>query len=471
MIKDYIKKVQSGEIDIVEKTKEVLASLEKVNAEYGYMNTISKELALAQAEVVKKNPTGKLAGVFISTKDSIVVKDVETTGGSAILKGYKPVFNATAVQKLIDEGAIIIGKCSQDEFGFGAFSTNIGHGLQKPLNPFDKERACGGSSGGSGGISQKADFVHVSLGESTGGSIVNPASFCGVFGLCPTYGKNSRYGLIDYGNSLDKIGPMSTNLEALSLVQDVMAGFDELDSTSLNEPVEPIVGELSVDVKGIKIGIIKEAFADGTNVEVFKANMDAIKKLEEKGAIVEEVSLATTIKYGIPTYYIVGTAEASTNLAKYAGLRYGASDNVVGKSFNDYFTGVRTENFGLEVKRRIMLGTFTRMAGYRDAYYIKALKVRTKIINEYKELFSKFDVLISPTVPFVAPKFSDIDKMSPLQHYMADVMTVGPNLAGLPHMNIPVGFDKDGMPIGMMVTADHNGEGKLIQVAKEFDNE
>jgi aspartyl-tRNA(Asn)/glutamyl-tRNA(Gln) amidotransferase subunit A len=466
-ISEFARKVQSGEIDVIKHTKKVIDDAKKINKDYSYFNVISDELALEQAEAIAKQkfPKGRLAGVPISVKDCIVVRDVESTAGSRILKGYIPLFNATAVQRCIDEGAIIIGKTSQDEFGFGGFAVNTGLDYKKPLNPFDKDRATGGSSGGSAGITQKADFAHVSLGESTGGSIVNPASFCGVYGLCPTYGRVSRYGLIDYGNSLDKIGPMSKNIEDAALVQEIISGFDEKESTTLNAPVEDYSKLLGKGTKGMKIGVIKEGFGEGVDSAVSKRVWDGIKQLESAGAKYEEVSLPLTIKYGLSVYYLIATSESSTNLQKYCGMRYGKHEKLEG-SFNEYFTKVRSMHFGKEAKRRIMIGTFARMAGFRDAYYMKAMKVRTKIIQEYKALFKKYDVLVSPTVPILPPKFDEIKKLSLLQNYMIDILTVGPNLAGLPHLNVPVGFEKkEGkeLPVGMMLIGDHLKEGKILQ--------
>lgn len=462
---EFVKKVQKKEIDIVEHTHKVLEKIKQINRDYHYFNAISESLAIGQAEKIKKDPKGRLAGLPMSVKDCICVKDVESAAGSGILKGYKPLFNATAVQRCIDEGAVIIGKTSQDEFGFGGFSTNVGVGYKVPLNPFDKQRACGGSSGGSGGISQLADFPHVSLGESTGGSIVNPASFCGVFGLCPTYGRVSRYGLIDYGNSLDKIGPMSKELDSAALAMEVISGFDEKESTSLDKPVEKYASFAGKGAKGMKIGIVKEAFGKGVDDAVSKKVWGAVKELEKNGAKYEEVSLPLTMKYGLSVYYLIATSEASTNLQKYCGMRYGKHERLEG-SFNEYFTKVRSLNLGKEAKRRIIIGTFARMAGYRDAYYMKAMKVRTRIIDEYKKLFKKFDVLATPTVPILPPKFEEIEKLSLLQNYMTDILTVGPNIAGLPHLNVPVGFEAvkgAKLPVGMLLIGDHLQEGKIIQ--------
>ncbi len=442
--------------------KKIIEETKKIDKEYHYFNKIN--------ENQEKGVNGKLEGIAVSVKDCICVKGLESKAGSKILEGYKPVFDATVIEKVKKEGAIIIGKTAQDEFGFGSFSVNVGKDMEIPLNPFDKERACGGSSGGAAGITQKASFPHIALAESTGGSIVCPASFCGVIGLCPTYGRVSRYGLMDYANSLDKIGPMAKSMEEIALIMEIISGFDEKESTSLNVPVPKYSDFLKKDIKGMKIGIIKEAFGKGIDEEVKNKVEDGIKKLEENGAKTESISLPSTEKYGIPTYYLLAMCEASTNLAKFCGMRYGASEQIKG-NFNEYFSKVRSDYFGEEAKRRIIIGTFARMAGYRDAYYIKAAKVRTKIIEEYKKAFKKYDLLVSPTMPFVAPKFKDIWKLSPLQSYMTDILTAGPNLAGLPHISIPVGFNKDKMPIGLMLIGDHLQEEKLIQAGAKLENE
>jgi len=470
-INEFIQQVKNNHVDIVEHTHKVIEECRKLNQEYHYFNTISEELALKQANEIKKSiknndkhiKNKKLLGVAISVKDAICVKGVESTAGSIILKGYKPLFNATVIEKVIQEGGIIIGKTSQDEFGFGSFSINTDN---IPKNPFDKERSCGGSSGGAAGLSQKLSN-HIALGESTGGSIEEPSSFCGVFGLCPTYGLVSRYGLLDFGNSLDKIGPIGKSIHDAALLMGAIAGHDENDSTSLNSGRVDYGSFLKEPVKGMKVGVIKESFGKGIQNEVNKAVQKGIEKLEDNGVKTEEVSLELPIKYGIATYYMIATSEASTNLAKYCGMRYGASEKLEG-SFNEYFTKVRSKHFTEEAKRRIMLGTFARMAGYRDAFYLKAAKVRTIMINEYKKAFKKFDALISPTAPMLPPRFSEIEKLTPLQSYLADVMTVSPNVAGLPHLNVPVGFENN-LPVGMLLTGDHLQEGKLLQLGSVFE--
>ena len=464
-IREFIEKVRKNEIDIVGHTEKVIEECKEINKEYDYFNTISEVLALEQAKQIKKLVKNKdkniknkrLLGVAISVKDSICVKDVESTAGSRILRGYRPLFNATVIEKIIKEGGIIIGKTSQDEFGFGSFSVNVGVDFKVPKNPIDKERSCGGSSGGAAGITKKVSFPHIALGESTGGSIAEPASFCDVFGLCPTYGRNSRYGLIDFGNSLDKIGPIGKTCYETALLQEVIAGHDANDSTSLNVKNENYEKYLKKSIKGMKIGIIKEAFAEGVEREVEKNVYNGIEEFKEEGAKVEEISMELAIKYGLATYYMIATSEASTNLAKYCGMRYGIAEKLEG-SFNEYFTKVRSNNFGDEAKRRIILGTFARMAGYRDAFYLK----------EYKKAFKKFDALVSPTVPILPPKFSEIEKLTPLQNYLTDVMLVAPNVAGLPHLSVPVGYEKN-LPVGMLLVGDHLQEGKLLQLGSAIE--
>ena len=473
-MQEFIKKIRNNEIDIVEHTHKVIKECKKINKEYNYFNLISEDLALEQAEDLHKQiknndktiKNKKLLGVAISVKDAICVKGVESTAGSRILKGYKPLFDATVIRKVKEEGGIIIGKTSQDEFGFGSFSVNVGLGFEVPKNPFDKRRSCGGSSGGAAGLSQIAKFPHVALGESTGGSIVEPAAFCGVFGLCPTYGRVSRYGLMDYANSLDKIGPMGKGMQAVASLLGTISGFDENESTTINKPIDNYAESINKKLKNMKIGVIKESFKD-IDKEIDKNVRQGIAKLEENGAKIQEISLKLPIEHGLSTYYILATSEASTNLAKYCGMRYGISDKLEG-NFNEYFTKVRSDNLGTEAKRRIILGTFARMSGYRDAYYIKATKVRAKIVNEYKKMFKRFDALVTPTTPILPPKFSEIEKLSPLKQYMMDVMTVSPNLAGLPHLNVPVGF-VDGLPVGMLIISDHLEESKLIQLGSVFD--
>jgi len=447
-INEYLQKVKNKEISVIKNTKKILAEAEKANKKYNFFTTISKDLALELAEKQEKSPHGKLSGLSISIKDCICVKNIESTAGSEILKNYLPVFNATVVSKLIAEGAIIIGKTSQDEFGFGGFSVNT---KKIPKNPLDSERSCGGSSGGAAGFTSFTSFPHIAIAESTGGSIANPASFCGVAGLTPTYGLVSRYGLIDYANSLDKIGTMGKTVDEAFLGLFNILGYDQKDSTSLPYEINP-------DKKVKKIAVIKESLE--INQEIKNLVLSKIKDYDI-------ISLPLIKKYGIPTYYLIALTEASTNLAKYCGLRYGATLPLSG-DFNDFFSKVRSKYFQKESKRRIILGTFARMAGFRDAFYLKAMKTRTLIINEYKRAFKKYDVLVSPTMPIIAPKFSEIKKLTPLENYMMDILTVGPNLAGLPHLSLNSGFIKK-MPVGIMLIADHLQENKLKTLGEEIE--
>ena len=469
-IQDHIEGAKNKEIDILEETKSVLKRLKSLNDEFKFMSVISEDLALEQAKLLSEEDLSNkpLAGLFVTIKDCLCVKGVETTASSKILKGYKPVFDATVVEKLKKAGAIILGKTIQDEFGFGSFSTNVGLDYDKPLNPNDVSRVSGGSSGGSAVATKlfiEEGIPHISIAESTGGSIENPASFCGVIGFCPTYGRVSRYGLLSYANSLDKIGIMSENIDDLIEVFKEITGEDEKDSTSLkNSDFKEISNK-----NKFKIAVIKESLSDDVDDEVLSSVKKTIDKLKESGNEVEEVSLDFTFKYGIPAYYIIAMSEASTNLSSLCGLRYGVQDLKSNEYFSDYFSRIRSENFGSEAKRRIMLGTFTRMAGYRDAFYIKAAKARTKVIEEFKDIFNKFDIIISPTMPFVAPKFDEIKNLKPVDHYLSDVMTVGPNLAGIPHLSFPISKNTTGMPIGLMVMANHNNEADLFAFTKVLE--
>jgi len=454
----FVDDIKSKKIDVVEHTKEMLKKAKTLQEHHHAFTVITEELALQQAEKIKKNPQGKLAGVCITIKDAICVKDIETTASSAILKGYKPVFNATVVERLEQEGAIILGKTVQDEFGFGGFSVNVGIGYTIPTNPHDSKRSCGGSSGGAGAASWSLGPTHVALGESTGGSIASPAAYCGVYGLCPTYGRVSRYGLLDYGNSLDKIGPMGQDPELVALVLEVIAGHDEKESTSSTEKVDVYHTHVRKGAKGMKIGVLRHG---GVDPEIDKEFNIKLKEWEGQGAHLVEIALPTTMHFGLATYYVLAMSEASTNLAKYCGMRYGASEPIEGLSYNDYFTAVRSKYLGKEAKRRIMLGTFARMAGQRDAYYVQAARVRAAIIKEYKATFKKVDVLVSPTSPIMAPTFEEIKRLTPLQHYLMDVLTVGPNLAGIPHLNIPLNTK---IPSGMLIMADHFKESEVLKL-------
>lgn len=393
-----------------------------------------------------------------SAKDNLTSYDFETCAGSRILEGYRPPFDATAISKMRKAGGFLAGKTNMDEFGFGTFSANSGFGI--PKNPYDLNRSCGGSSGGSACAAAVLED-HVSLGVSTGGSIVCPASFCGVYGIAPTYGRVSRYGLIDYGNSLDKVGVLSAKAEDLAKYLPIISGKDQRDPTSCVQPDFP------KEFRKIKSVAVANEAIEGISKDV-KQNFDeSVEKIRSMGIDVEFVSMPV-LKYAMPAYYILATSEASTNLARYCGMRYGQQDGDLTLKFDDYFTSFRSQYFGDEAKRRILLGTFTRMVGYADRYYNKALRVRQSIISEYKKVFADHDAVMTPTMPFISPRFDEIQAMSSLDIYKADFLTIPPNITGMPHMSVPSGYS-DGMPIGLMFTSDHWNEDYLLSMAMEWE--
>lgn len=392
-----------------------------------------------------------------SAKDNLTSYDFETCAGSKILKGYRPPFDATPVKKMREAGGFLTGKTNMDEFGFGTFSANSGFGI--PKNPYDLNRSCGGSSGGAACAAAVFEG-HVALGVSTGGSIVCPASFCGVYGIAPTYGRVSRYGLIDYGNSLDKVGVLSADARDLSKYLPIIAGKDEKDPTSCVQPDMPKTFR-----KMKTVAVPKEA-VEGISGDVMDSFNASLERLKSDGIDVNYVDMPV-LKYAMPAYYVLATSEASTNLARFCGMRYGQQEGDLALKFDDYFTSFRSQYFGDEAKRRILLGTFTRMVGYADRYYNKALRVRQSVISEYKKVYADHDAIVTPTMPFVSPRFDDIAKMSALDVYKADFLTVPPNLTGMPHLSVPCGYS-DRMPIGLMFTADHWNEDILLSEAEEW---
>lgn len=427
----------------------VLESLESVNSKYGMFHDRTHETDPGDAKFL------------FSAKDNLTSKDMETCAGSRILEGYRPAFDATAIARMREAGGMLIGKTNMDEFGFGTFSTNSG--FEIPRNPYDLERACGGSSGGSACAAAVFED-HVSLGVSTGGSICCPASFCGVYGIAPTYGRVSRYGLIDYGNSLDKIGVLSARAGDLRKYIGVIAGRDEKDPTSCVQPELVNAGRKMKSVAVPKEGV------EGLSKDVESAFSKALDELRRMGIDVETVDMPS-LRYAMPAYYVLATSEASTNLARYVGMRYGRQDGDLSLKFDDCFSGVRSKYFGDEAKRRILLGTFTRMAGYSDRYYSKARQVRQVVIDDYKRVLKDHDAVLAPTMPFTAPRFDDISKMSALDSYKADYLTVPANIAGTPHMSVPCGYGSDGMPIGMQFVADHWDEDVLFSMAEAWERE
>ena len=452
-VKEFLERSATGGMDLEKFISDSVAKSEEIQKRFSPFVTINRKPKL-------ESKSGRMLGLPVSVKDCICTAGIQSTAGSRILEGYTPDFDATVIERIKKEGAFVLGKTVEDEFGFGTFSTNSGYSV--PKNPHDPERSCGGSSGGAGCITAAADFPHVAIAESTGGSITAPAAFTGVIGLTPTYGRVSRWGLIDYANSLDKIGLMGRKAFEIALALSVISGHDKMESTSSDlPPVNYRTGKPSV--KGLKIGIPKEYFGEGVDDKISKLVWKRIKELEGEGATCEEISMPLT-KYAIPSYYIMAVCEASTNLAKYCGLRYGASGELNG-NFEKYFATVRSAKFGKEVKRRIMLGTYARMAGFRDAYYLKSLKVRTKIINEYKAAFGKYDLIATPSMPILPLKLSEIEKLTPVQNYMMDIMTVAPNLAGVPMLSMPAGM-VSGLPVGIHFVAPHMQEEKLLNVAE-----
>ncbi|HWZ82889.1 MAG TPA: Asp-tRNA(Asn)/Glu-tRNA(Gln) amidotransferase subunit GatA [Terriglobales bacterium] len=449
-------------------TDEFYARIKQEDPEIGAFLTLSKERAHAKAAEIDKlaaagNPLPPLAGVPVAIKDVMVTCDVRTTAGSRILEKFVPPYDCTAVARLEAAGAVILGKLNCDEFAMGSSTENSAY--HPVRNPHDKTRVPGGSSGGSA-AAVAANMAVATLGSDTGGSIRQPASFCGVVGLKPTYGRVSRYGLIAFASSLDHIGPLAKTVKEIALVLCTIAGRDPMDSTSANEPVPDYVAELEKPVEGLKVGIAKEYFGDGLDPEVRAAVEAAIQKLAELGCEVVPVSLPHT-EYAVPAYYIVATAEASSNLARYDGVRYGFRVRNP-RSLSDMYRLTRDGGFGLEVKRRIMLGTYVLSAGYYDAYYLKAQKVRTLLTRDFEEAFKKVDVIAAPTAPTAAFRLGE--KINdPLAMYLADIYTVTANLAGIPGISVPCGESHEKLPIGLQLFGKHFDEATLLRVAHAYE--
>jgi aspartyl-tRNA(Asn)/glutamyl-tRNA(Gln) amidotransferase subunit A len=430
--------------------------------------TLSKERAMAKAAQIdslaeKGGKLPPLAGVPVGIKDVLVTSGVRTTAGSKILRNYVPPYDCTAVARLEAAGAVVLGKLNCDEFAMGSSNENS---AWKPVhNPRDLSRVPGGSSGGSA-AAVAADMAVATLGSDTGGSIRQPASFCGVVGLKPTYGRVSRYGLIAFASSLDHIGPLTKTVKDAATVLRTIAGRDPMDSTSAELRVPDYVAELDKPVKALKIGVAKEYLGEGLDAEVRSAIESAIQKLASLGCEIVEVSLPHT-KYAIPAYYLVATAEASSNLARFDGVRYGHRAAGV-RSLSDMYRRTRDEGFGAEVKRRIMLGTYALSAGYYDAYYLKAQRVRTLLTRDFEEAFKKVDAIVAPTSPTAAFKLGEkVD--DPLAMYLADIYTVTANLAGIPGISIPCGQTREKLPIGLQIFGKHFDEATILRVANAYE--
>jgi aspartyl-tRNA(Asn)/glutamyl-tRNA(Gln) amidotransferase subunit A len=460
--------VQERKTTVTALTEAFYAKIEKDDPKIGAFLTLSKERAMAKAAEIdvraaKGEKLPPLGGVPVGIKDVMMTRGVRTTAGSKILGNYIPPYDCTAVARMEGAGAVVLGKLNCDEFAMGSSTENSA--WQPVHNPHDLNRVPGGSSGGSA-AAVAADMAVATLGSDTGGSIRQPASFCGVVGLMPTYGRVSRYGLIAFASSLDHIGPLAKTVKDAATVLRTIAGRDPMDATSADVPVPDYVGELEKPVRGVKIGVAKEYLGEGLDGEVRKAVEAAIQKLASLGCEILEISLPHT-KYAIPTYYIVATAEASSNLARYDGVRYGyrAGD---ARTLSEMYRRSRDHGFGAEVKRRIMLGTYALSAGYYDAYYLKAQKVRTLLTRDFEEAFKKVDVIVTPTSPTAAFKLGEkVD--DPLAMYLADIYTVTADLAGIPGISIPCGKTKENLPIGLQILGKHFDEATILRVAHGYE--
>lgn len=460
--------IKEGKTTAVEATRAVLAQIEQTEELLNCYVTIDKEKALAAAEAVQKRIetgelTGPLAGVPVAIKDNMCTKDMLTTCSSRILGNFIPTYSSEAVKCLEEAGMVIIGKTNMDEFAMGSTTETSAYGVTR--NPRNPEHVPGGSSGGSA-AAVAANEAFIALGSDTGGSIRQPASYCGVVGMKPTYGTVSRYGLIAYGSSLDQIGPLAKDVTDCATILEMIAKHDTKDSTSIDRKDTDFTSALVDDVKGMKIGIPRDYFGDGLDKEVKEAVLEVAKVLESKGAIVEEFDLSL-VDYAIPTYYTIAAAEASSNLERFDGIKYGYRTEQFGGLHNMY-KKTRSEGFGPEVKRRIMLGSFVLSSGYYDAYYLKALRVKALIKKAFDEAFAKYDVILGPVAPTTAPKLGS-SLSDPIKMYLSDIYTISVNLAGLPGMSIPCGRDAAGLPIGLQLIGDCFQEKKLIQTAFAYE--
>ena len=461
-------KIKQHQISVLDGVKYVFDQIEaKEDKVHAYLDIYKKE-AYARAKEVQKGIedgtyTGPLAGVPIAIKDNICIKGKTTTCASKILENFVPQYNAEVIDRLEQAGLVIIGKTNMDEFAMGSTTETSAYGVTK--NPWDLDKVPGGSSGGSA-AAVAANECFMALGSDTGGSIRQPASYCGVTGIKPTYGTVSRYGLIAYGSSLDQIGPLAKDVTDCATLLEAIASHDEKDSTSVRLESYDFTSALKDDVKGMKIGIPKDYFGEGLDEEVKEAVLAAAKTLEEKGAIVEEFDLGL-VEYAIPAYYVIAAAEASSNLSRFDGVKYGyrAKDY---EGLHNMYKKTRSEGFGAEVKRRIMLGSFVLSSGYYDAYYLKALRTKALIKKEFDKAFEKYDVILGPVAPTTAPKLGD-SLSDPIKMYLGDIYTISVNLAGLPGISLPCGKDKNGMPIGLQLIGDCFNEKKIIQAAYTFE--
>ena len=462
------KKIKAGEVSVVEATEAALNAIEAKEDKVNSFVTVDREGALKQAkEVQKKIDAGELAsplaGVPVAIKDNMCTEGLLTTCSSKILGNFVPTFTSEAVLNLQKAGAVILGKTNMDEFAMGSTTETSAFGETK--NPWNTEHVPGGSSGGSCAAVAAGECFYA-LGSDTGGSIRQPSSFCGVTGIKPTYGTVSRYGLIAYGSSLDQIGPVAKDVTDCATILETIASHDLKDSTSVERKDTDFTSALVDDVKGMKIGIPKDYFGEGLDPEVKEAVLNAAKKLEEKGAIVEEFELSL-VEYAIPAYYVIACAEASSNLERFDGVKYGYRTKEY-EGLHNMYKKTRSEGFGAEVKRRIMLGSFVLSSGYYDAYYLKALRTKALIKKAFDKAFEKYDMILGPAAPTTAPKLGE-SLSDPIKMYLGDIYTISVNLAGLPGISLPCGKDKNGLPIGLQLIGNCFEEKKIIRAAYAFE--
>ena len=472
MAYELIEKIKNKELKIEEIIQQTFKRIESTESTLHSFVHLSKEEALKKAKKLDKDlangkPIGKLYGLPIAIKDCICVKNSPTTCSSKILEGYKPPYNATVVERLVEENnAICIGRTNMDEFAMGTSTENSCYG--PTYNPWNIEYVPGGSSGGSGAAVASGQAI-LALGSDTGGSIRCPAAYCGVVGLKPTYGRNSRYGLVSYANSLEQIGPITRCVKDTALLMEIMAGNDPLDSTMADIPVDKYTEQLDKPIKGMTLGIPKEFFGEGIESDVKKKVNDAIEILKDLNVKKIEVSLPH-LEYTIPTYYLIAMSEASSNLERFDGLLYGKMTEDLSGDVFDVFKRTRGQNFGTEVKRRIILGTYALSAGYYDMFYMKALKVRTLIKDDFQGIFKKADAIVCPTMPTTAFKIGELVD-DPLKMYLMDVLTCPVNIAGLPAISIPCGFDNKHLPIGFQIIGNYFEETTILNLAYKLEQE
>jgi aspartyl-tRNA(Asn)/glutamyl-tRNA(Gln) amidotransferase subunit A len=456
------------EISVQDLVRSIYGRIRAVEDKVKAFVTLTEDMAMQLSDEIQKNTEQEnlkaqsLRGIPLAIKDNICTKGTLTTCSSKILSNFIPPYESTVTSRLIEQGYILIGKTNMDEFAMGSSTENSGFYVTR--NPWDLERIPGGSSGGSA-AAVAADECIAALGSDTGGSIRQPAAFCGVVGLKPTYGKVSRYGLVAFASSLDQIGTLTKTVKDSAQLMNVISGHDPLDSTSAPLPVPDYTAALGQDIKGIKLGVPKEYFIEGIEKEVEASVRDAIRKLEDLGAIPVEISLPHT-GYAIAAYYILATSEASSNLARYDGVKYGF--RAEGKDLMDMYMNTRAQGFGAEIKRRIMLGTYALSSGYYEAYYKKAQQVRTLIKQDFEKAFQKVDIIVTPTSPTVAFKAGE-KSADPLQMYLSDIFTISVNLAGVPGISMPCGFTTEDLPVGLQLIGKHFEEELLLKVAYAYE--